>query len=224
MIDLFHDPRNIAIPSFGDGFQLPTQDVSPLRMDANEPPVPRREQVAHHRHAMSWHFMPIQLLEVFILTRKVLQTIELRKRASSQSLLVAVETEARARRVVARYGITLPENLDSWQAIAIKNASDPSTVCLWRRFFGHSLVPCRRFARLYRLLSKQAILTSRVLHLFGEPRLALCNRGNTTCGFLPTNPTFPSAERSNAGNRRDPSFRELSKSLRKNGGSHRRVR
>jgi hypothetical protein len=64
--------------------------MSLARINANEPLVPRREQVTHHRHAMSWHFMPMHLLEVFILARKVLQTIELRERPSSQLLLVAL--------------------------------------------------------------------------------------------------------------------------------------
>lgn len=73
--------------------------------------------------------------------------------------------------------ISAMKTLDSWEAIAIKNSSDQKTVCLWRRFFRHSFVPCRRFARLYPLLREQHILTSRVLHPFGDPRLAfLCER------------------------------------------------
>ncbi len=223
MIDLFHNSRDIAIPSFGDEFELAAQHVPPLRVDANEPLVPRREQVTHHRHAIWRHFSPIDLLEVFVLRCKVLHSIELRKPSSSQSLLVAVETEPRARCVVGRYGITLPEKLDSWQAIAIKNASDLKTVCLWRRFFGRSFTLCRRFARLYRLRIRKPFSLAEFSTL-SESLGLLFDRGKTTCGFLPTDPTFPSAERSSAGNPRDPSFRELSKSLREHGVSHRRVR
>ena len=89
--------------------------------------------------------------------------------------------------------ISIAKTLDLRRGIATNELSDLQKVCLWRRFFGHSFVPCRRFARLYRLLPKQDILISRVLHPFGDPRLAFFNRGKTSCGFLPTDPIFPSA-------------------------------
>jgi len=99
--------------------------------------------------------------------------------------------------------ISVAKTLDLRRGIATNELSGLQSVCLWRRFFGHSLMPCRRFARLYRLLPKQDILISRVLHPFGDPRLAFFNRGKTTCGFLPTDPISPST---GALKRRDPHF------------------
>lgn len=80
-----------------------------------------------------------------------------------------------------------PKVLDSRTMTATNELSDLQTVCLWRRFFGHSFVPCRRFARLYQLAISQAILTSRVLHPFGDPRLAFFRR-------VPKNPAMARPE------------------------------
>ncbi len=73
-----------------------------------------------------------------------------------------------------RLAIKMPplRRLDLRRPIATNELSDLQMVCLWRRFFGHSFVPCRRSARLYPLRFTQHILPSRVLHPFGEPRLA----------------------------------------------------